>query len=62
MLIFNLWHKKKKKNEIRRHETIHTLTKIIKGKTNDNNNYKNDNKNNTNNIMHREITAFLQHV
>ena len=44
MLIFNLWHKKEKK--IRGHKTIHTFTKRIEEKTNDNN--KNNNKSNNN--------------
>ena len=50
MLIFNLWHKKRKKNKIRGYITIHTFTKRIEDKTNDNNNKNNNKSNNNNNI------------
>ena len=46
-MIFNLWHIKEKK-KIRGHKTIHTFTKRIEDKTNDNNK-KNNNKSNDNN-------------
>ena len=45
--------KNKKKGEKKGYKTIHTFTKRTEHKTNNNNN---------NNNMHREITAFLQHV
>ena len=46
LLIFNFWHKKKKK--IRGYKTIHTFTKRIEDKANDTDN-KNNNKSNNNN-------------
>ena len=44
MLIFNLWHKKEKKKR-RGYKTIHTFTKRIEDKTNDDD-YNNNNINN----------------
>ena len=46
MLIFNLWHKKRK---IRGYKTIHTFRKRIEDKTNDNNNKNNKKSNNNDN-------------
>ena len=40
MLIFNFWHKKFKTRKIRGYKTIHTSTKRIEDKTNDNDNNK----------------------
>ena len=49
LLIFNLWHKKKIiKIKIRGYKTIHTFTKRIEDKTNDDNKF--NNKSNNNNI------------
>ena len=48
MLIFNLWHKKEKKGW-GGYKTIHTFTKRIEGKANDNNNNENNDNNSNNN-------------
>ena len=47
-MIFNLWHKKERK-ENKGYKTIHTFTKRIENKTNDNNNESNNRNDNNNN-------------